>query len=171
MGVIARLLGRRDDQMQHAYAAVVALARDPAWYARGGVPDTLDGRFEMVSLVMALALARLEALGGQARPDATYLTEHFITDMDGQLREIGIGDLVVGKQVGKMMGHLGGRIAAYRGEGGEASLGEALDRNLWRGNPPPADARSFTLSRVHQLSEQFRSFDHAAIVAGKLPTL
>ena len=92
------------------YAAIVAQARAPDWYVAGAVPDTIDGRFDMVATVLALVLLRLEAepagLAASAR-----LTEQFVTDMDGQLREIGIGDVVVGKHMGRMMGALGGRLA------------------------------------------------------------
>ncbi|WP_260581606.1 ubiquinol-cytochrome C chaperone family protein [Sphingopyxis sp. PET50] len=118
--------------------AVVAAARAPHWYQAGGVPDTLDGRFDMISLMMALVLHRIEA-----DPDQTLagvqLTELFVTDMDGQMRQIGFGDMVVGKQVGRMVGALGGRLGAYRAADGSDELRTALVRNLWRGNAP-ADA-------------------------------
>ena len=82
---------------QALYAAVVAQARDPFWYREGQVPDTMDGRFAMVSLVSALAMLRLEALGDA---EATArLTEAFVADMEGQLREIGVGDVGVGKDM------------------------------------------------------------------------
>ena len=85
--------GGRSTEGEALYAAVVDRARDPDWYLAGGVPDTIDGRFGMVATVLALVLLRLEddadAAGAVAR-----LTEHFVTDMDGQLRQIGVGDVV-----------------------------------------------------------------------------
>ena len=72
--------------------AVVATARAPHWYAQGTVPDTLDGRFDMVSLVLALVLHRID-------DDPAYglagvqLTELFVNDLDGQMRQIGFGDM------------------------------------------------------------------------------
>src|SRR3546814_8548157 len=75
------------------------------------------------------------------------LTERFIDDMDGQLRQIGIGDFVVGKHVGKMMGALGGRMDAYGPAlAGEGDLDAALVRNLYRGNAPEPSALAFVSS-------------------------
>lgn len=123
------------------YGSIVAEARQPAWYAEMGVPDTLDGRFDMVAAILSLALVRIEAEGAAAREAGALLTEVFIDDMDGQLREIGIGDVIVGKHIGKMMAAMGGRLAAYRDViGDQAALEEALLRNLWRGAAGP-DAR------------------------------
>ena len=98
------------------------------------MPDTFDGRFDMVSSVLALVLLRLEALGEPARGPSARVTELFVTDMDGQLRQRGIGDLVVGKHIGRMMGQLGGRLAAYRdGLAPGGDLAGAIDRNIYRG--------------------------------------
>ena len=100
-----RLLGGRRDArpLVPLYDAIVRAARQPHWYVEGQVPDTLDGRFDMVSTMLSLVLLRLEALGEPAREPSARLTELFVTDMDGQLRQHGIGDLVVGKHVGRMM--------------------------------------------------------------------
>ena len=126
MNFLNKLLGRDDDRavVRPLYAAIVAEARQPFWYERGGVADSIDGRFEMVSAVLALVLIRMEALGVAAREPSTLLTETFVEDMDGQLRQLGIGDIVVGKHIGRMMGALGGRLGAYRqgfAAGGDAS--------------------------------------------------
>src|SRR3989344_567319 len=93
--------------------AVIAAARAPHWYQAGGVPDTLDGRFDMIGLVMALVLHRIDEDPVQALA-GVLLTELFVTDMDGQMRQIGFGDMVDGKQIGRMVGALGGRLGAYR---------------------------------------------------------
>lgn len=136
-----RLFGRTDprEALQPLYQAVVAEARQPHWYLDGAVPDTLDGRFDMLVAVLAQALVRLEQLG--AAQESVWLTELFVDDMDGQLRQEGIGDVVVGKHVGRMMSALGGRISAYRAalsQGGD--LAEALRRNLYRGQETDAAA-------------------------------
>ena len=82
---------------------------------------------------------RLEALG--ASQESVWLTELFVDDMDGQLRQEGIGDVVVGKHIGRMVSALGGRLAAYRAAlSGEADFGEALTRNLYRGEAPAPEA-------------------------------
>ena len=108
---------------------VVAIAREEHWYADRGVADTVEGRFDMVTAVTALVLIRMER--DSMVEDAARLTELFIEDMDGQLREAGVGDLVVGKSMGKLVSALGGRIGAYR-EGlaaDDAALADAAARN------------------------------------------
>lgn len=130
--------------------AVVAAARAPHWYATGGVPDTLDGRFDMVSLVLALVLHRIDDDPAQARA-GVELTELFVTDMDGQMRQIGFGDMVVGKQIGRMVGALGGRLGVYRAADGSDDLSAALVRNLWRGKAPAPAGLAHVTAEVAKL--------------------
>jgi cytochrome b pre-mRNA-processing protein 3 len=133
------------------YRAVVDRARDPRWYTAGAVADTLDGRFDMVVAVLSLVLLRLEREPG-TEAAGVALTERFVEDMDGSLREIGVGDLVVGKQVGRMVGALEGRLGAYRRAfAGEEGFAEALSRNLYRGTPPAPDALAWTEAELRRL--------------------
>ena len=89
---------------QALYNRVVDMARRPDWYLAGGAPDTMDGRFDMVALVLSLVLIRLEDENSEAaRQMAADLADRFIADMDGTLRQDGIGDQVVGKHIGRMM--------------------------------------------------------------------
>lgn len=142
-------------------------ARDPAWYRDGGVPDTVDGRFDMVAMVLALVLIRLEDEGDAGRLPSTLLTELFVDDMDGQLRQIGIGDVVVGKHVGRMMSALGGRITAYRDAlAGNAPLADALARNLWRGEPPASI--DFVEARARHFHTVLASTPADAIYTGNI---
>src|SRR3546814_6334049 len=104
-------------------------------------------------------LLRLDSEGEPLRQAAVDLTERFIDDMDGQLRQISIGDFVVGKHVGKMMGALGGRMDAYGPAlAGEGDLDAALVRNLYRGNAPEPSALAFVSSEVRAL----RSEEHTS---------
>src|SRR3546814_4000532 len=112
----------------------------------------LDGRFDMVCLVLALVLHRIDDDPVQALA-GVQLTELFVADMDGQIRQIGFGDMVVGKQIGRMVGALGGRLGAYRAADGSDALREALVRNLWRGRTP-ADA---ALDHVDRKSTRLNS--------------
>src|SRR3546814_7946377 len=102
------------------------------WSSDVGSSD-LDGRFDMVCLVLSLVLHRIDDDPGQAAA-GVQLTELFVADMDGQIRQIGFGDMVVGKQIGRMVGALGGRLGAYRAADGSDELRQALVRNLWRGS-------------------------------------
>uniref|UniRef100_UPI0015754C02 ubiquinol-cytochrome C chaperone family protein n=1 Tax=Sphingomonas bacterium TaxID=1895847 RepID=UPI0015754C02 len=138
--------GRHGDETLPLYDAVVLRAREPHWYLDGAVPDTVDGRFDMVAAVLAAVLLRMEREPDASAVPSARLTERFVEDMDGQLRQLGIGDIVVGKHIGRMMSMLGGRLGAYR-EGfaasatdGGAGLGEAIVRNVYRGRPPAPDA-------------------------------
>jgi len=138
-GLLRRLLGqdKARDALAPLYRAVVTTARRPVWYRSGGVPDTIDGRFDMVAAILSLVLLRLETEGEAGAEPAARLTELFIDDMDGQLRQQGIGDIVVGKHMGKLMSQLGGRLGAFREglvEGGD--LDGAIRRNLLRGREP-----------------------------------
>ena len=133
--------------------AVVAAARAPHWYREGGVPDTLDGRFDMISLMLALVLHRIDDDPDQALA-GVQLTELFVDDMDGQMRQIGFGDMVVGKQVGRMMSALGGRLGAYRAIDGSDELRAALVRNLWRGTEPAEAGIAHVMAEVAALRSQ-----------------
>lgn len=143
--------------------AVVATARAPHWYAQGTVPDTLDGRFDMVSLVMALVLHRIDDDPAQGLA-GVQLTELFVNDMDGQMRQIGFGDMVVGKQVGRMMSALGGRLGAYRAADGSNELRTALVRNLWRGHEPAEAGLAHVMAEVAALRAALTAMPVADLV-------
>jgi cytochrome b pre-mRNA-processing protein 3 len=114
------------------YASLVEQARRPEFYARLGVPDTLDGRFEVLTLHAYLALNRLKRDRACAAV-AQALVDAFIDDMDANLREMGAGDLGVGRRVKTMATALYGRIAAYERAlaAGPLELTAALARNLY----------------------------------------
>lgn len=127
------------------YGAAVAAARQPVFYRDLGVPDTLDGRFDLVGLHVFLVIRRLTGLPPPGPDVAQAVFDAMFSDMDINLREIGVSDLVVGRRVKAMWEALHGRSTAYEaamaqeGAAGEAALAEALARNVWRGEPPPTD--------------------------------
>jgi cytochrome b pre-mRNA-processing protein 3 len=172
VSIFRRLLGDRADRgsLLPLYSAVVAEARQPIWYREGRVPDTVDGRFDMVAAVLSLVLIRLEAAGQPGRAAGALLTESFIADMDGQLREIGLGDVVVGKNVGKMMGALGGRLDAYRQTRHGPDFAAALVRNVYRDAPPPADALAIVVGRLQRFDALLGDSQTDDLLTGKLPT-
>src|SRR5688500_7061339 len=94
------------------YGMIVTQSRRPEFYAAGGVPDTVEGRFDMVLLHLWIVLRRLRALA-----DGAYLSQrlfdHFCNDMDANLREMGVGDLTVPKRMQSFGEAFYGRIAAY----------------------------------------------------------
>lgn len=153
--------------MAPLYAAIVARGREPHWYIDGAVADTLDGRFDMIAAVLSLVLLRLE---GERAQESVWLTELFVDDMEAQLRQIGVGDVVVGKHMGRMMSALGGRLAAYReGLEPDGDLEAALARNLYRGEAVDDAALAHVASRLRFLYQALTGADAALIVAGDLP--
>ncbi|WP_296679718.1 ubiquinol-cytochrome C chaperone family protein [Novosphingobium sp.] len=135
MSFLARLFGARPDPrgaLRPLWHRLVELAREPQWYTHGGIADTMPGRFDAVALVMALVMLRMDARPDLKLPSAR-LTELFVEDMDGQMRQSGVGDLVVGKRVAKLMSALGGRIEALRAalaQADDAALIAAIERNV-----------------------------------------
>tara|TARA_R110000850_G_scaffold44442_3_gene112960 strand:- start:7561 stop:8094 length:534 start_codon:yes stop_codon:yes gene_type:complete len=156
-------------KMQPLYNAIVSEGRQLAWYEEAQVPDSLDGRFDMIAAIFSLVLIRLEK-DEERGQDIAWLTELFIRDMDGQLRQIGIGDMIVGKHVGRIMGALGGRVGAYREalEQG-ADLRAAIVRNIFRGNEPDEAALSLLANRLSAFHAALQASDPDAIIAGQLP--
>ena len=139
------------------YVAAVRQARQPGFYTRFGAPDTLDGRFDMVTLHVFLLLRRLRDEGKEGAALAQKLFDVMFEYMDQDLREMGVGDLSVGKKVKAMARAVYGRIAAYEaaldegGEAGQAQLVEALRRNLYSARDPhDEDARAFARYIVDQ---------------------
>jgi cytochrome b pre-mRNA-processing protein 3 len=159
----------REPELGALYGAIVAAARSPDWYRYGAVPDTLDGRFDMIAAVLVLVLLRIEAEGEPGRAASAILTERFIDDMDSQLRQIGIGDIVVGKHMGKMMSALGGRLGAYRDALAAGDFADALKRNLYRGAEVAPDALAFSEARLRRLAEGLAETPIDALLAGRLP--
>lgn len=169
MGLIDRLLGRKTDdraELRPLWHRVVEVSRARHWYAQEGVPDTLEGRFDMITAVLTIVMLRMEQ-DEALIPGSVRLTELFVHDMDGQLREIGVGDLVVGKHMGKLMSQLGGRLGAFRealAEPGDAALCDAVRRNITLGDetdPAPIAAR------LRSLAEDLARLDAAGVLAAR----
>ncbi len=165
MGWLASLFKRRDEAAGAGlWDEIVAVGRQPHWYIEGRVPDTLDGRFDMIAATLAMVLLHLETL-----PDGpamtVRLTERFVDDMDAQIRQIGFGDMVVGKHVGSMMGMLGGRLGAYREGLASGSFGDALVRNLYRGDNPGAEAVAHVAARLIDWQREIAARSPAALSA------
>lgn len=168
MSWLAKLRRAPRDEQLALYEAVVARGREPHWYLAGAVPDTKEGRFDMIATVLATVLLRLEDAPEGAAP-AARLAERFVDDMDGQLREEGVGDIVVGKHVGRMMALLGGRLGAYRDGFAAGDIGPALVRNLYRGAAPEPAALAHVADALQSLRERLRAVPIDALADGTLP--
>ena len=173
MSLWQRLTGRKAENPAAAlYGAVVEKGREPHWYEAGGVPDTVDGRFDMIASVFALVILRLEA-EPEAGEIAARLTECFVDDMDGQLRQFGVGDVVIGKRMGKIMGLVGGRLDAFRTAlspaAEERAFAEALLRNLYRGVHPGDAALEHSVAGLRGLHAALATTGFETLRGGSLP--
>ena len=132
--------GRHERAGFELYGAAVAAARAPVFYAEMGVPDTLDGRFDLVGVHVSLLIRALRRLAAPGPALAQAVFDAMFSDMDINLRELGVSDLAVGKRVKAMWEAFHGRARAYEAAldaGDEEALAAALGRNVWRGEPPP----------------------------------
>lgn len=134
--VLGRLLGTESSEEAQSYALyrqIVEQARQPVFYRDYGVPDNLDGRFELISLHTFLVLHRLKQDHPRGAKLSQSLHDLFFADMDQSLREMGAGDMGVGKRIKRMAQGFHGRVKAYDDGLGEDSgkLEVALRRNLY----------------------------------------
>ena len=115
------------------YAALTAAARQPALYAGLGVPDTVMGRFEMLSAILILYFRRTRACGRSGQEIAQEIVDAFFEDVDHSIRELGVGDVGVPKRMKKFAGMFYGRLESYAAAldaGDRAALAAALGRNI-----------------------------------------
>jgi cytochrome b pre-mRNA-processing protein 3 len=170
---LSRLLRRSEageTVVQRLYDAIVAQARLPEFYRRCAVPDTLDGRFDMIALHLFLVMRRLKSEGGAGRTLSQAVCERFFDDLDRSLREMGAGDLGVGRRVKAMAQAFYGRVAAYDValNGDDVALAEALMRNLYGTVKPGGEAVTAMASYVRRASEALAAQGFAAVGAGKI---
>jgi cytochrome b pre-mRNA-processing protein 3 len=112
-------------------SAIVARARAPVFFTKFDVPDTIDGRFDLVTLHAFLVLERLAAQGRRDLSQA--LMDEVFAGFDSGLRDLGVGDIAIGRRMKTMANAYYGRLNAYRTATGDAGLTAALLRNLYRG--------------------------------------
>ena len=138
MALFGLLGGKRHERAGYTlYTAAVQAARDPAFYQRLEVPDTMDGRFDMVGLYVFLVIHRLRDAGADGKALGQAVFDAMFNDMDFSLREIGVGDMTVGKKVKAMWEAFHGRSANYAAPllaHDEPAMAAAIARNVWRGD-------------------------------------
>jgi cytochrome b pre-mRNA-processing protein 3 len=143
---------RMDGPAVALYRQIVAQARQPVFYRDHAVPDTLDGRFDMIVLHAFLVMRRLKQIAGpEAQKVSQDLFDLLFADMDSNLREIGVGDLGVGKRVKKMAQAFYGRVEAYEaglGAVDPAVLEQALARNLYGTLQAPGEVSAVALTAL-----------------------
>ena len=128
--------GKHHGLARDLYQKIVRQAREPGFYTVGGVPDTIDGRYDMVVVHMFLVLNRLKRDGEPNKPLGQALFDIMITDMDQSLREMAVSDYAIGHRMKAINSAFYGRIKVYDealGADGD-QLEQALRRNLFRGD-------------------------------------
>lgn len=147
---LLRTIGASRAQAAQQYAAIVAQARQPKYYTDFAVADTVDGRFDMIALHLFRHL-NAQPSGKDTQTLRQKLLECMIDDMDKSLREMGVGDMSVGKKVGKIAYAVNGRLHAYEASwADDEALAQALWRNVYR-----SDAER--LNAAHALMAEIRS--------------
>jgi cytochrome b pre-mRNA-processing protein 3 len=171
MGLLAMFRRRPHERAGfELYGAAVAAARDPALFVELGVPDTVEGRFDLVSLHVALLIRRLRTdADARGAALAQSVFDAMFADMDVNLREMGVSDLAVGKRVRRMWEAFHGRALAYEAaldSPDPAALSEALERNVWRGQAAPA-APTRLAARARAQAHHLGGQEMSALLAGR----
>jgi len=159
----------RSDTISTLYGTIVAQARLPCFYREYAVADTVNGRFDLLVLHLGLVLDRMEEAG--LRDLGQALFDRFCQDMDHNLREMGIGDLSVPKEMQRMGEAFYGRTQAYRAalaKDDQEVLAEAVARNIYD-NAPASEAPAHRLAAyMREAVRDLNAQTPAAMQAGEL---
>jgi cytochrome b pre-mRNA-processing protein 3 len=152
------------------YGAVVTFARRPRLYDGIGVADTPEGRYETLVLHLFLVMERLRAAGDAAAQQSQSLLEAFVTDLDDNMREMGIGDLTVPKKVKKAAAAFYDRAEVYRAAmaGDDKELADLLARLIPAAAGRTLDAAALAADiRIHAAKLEAQPLER--VLAGELP--
>ena len=142
------------------HTAIIGRARAPEFFERFGVPDTIDGRFDLVALHAWLALSRLREPALQEV--SQRLTDMMFSAFDEGLRELGVSDIGMGRRMKKIANAFYGRFKAYDEAGDdETSMADALLRNLYRGEAKYAQSAKVLANYVFSAKEALARSDAA----------
>ncbi|MEN3973583.1 ubiquinol-cytochrome C chaperone family protein [Emcibacter sp. SYSU 3D8] len=152
------------------YNTAVNQSRRTGFYTTCGVPDTIDGRFDMIVVHAFLIMRRLRDGGPDGEALSQVLFDEMFADMDRSLREMGVGDMGIGRRVRAMGKAFMGRVKAYEEalEEGGAALEEALTRNVYRDAAPAPAALDHLAAYMRRENTALRSFPIAALMAGEV---
>jgi cytochrome b pre-mRNA-processing protein 3 len=153
------------------YIAIVAQARQEAFYRDFGVADTMDGRFDMITLHTVLVMRRMKSDVDQTRKLSQALFDFMFDDFDLNLRELGIGDMGVLSRVKKMAKAFYGRLEAYDNgllDEDDAILCSALQRNLYSQNEASEEILSAIASYMRRESARLDEVNISQMMNGEL---
>ncbi|HVI05702.1 MAG TPA: ubiquinol-cytochrome C chaperone family protein [Sphingomicrobium sp.] len=168
LGFLFRRLTASPPRGKALFDAVTVEARRPFWYEGGGVPDTLDGRFAVLTTVAALVLVRLEREGAEGDRLSVAFTERFIEVMESEHRELGLGDPTLGKTVRKLVSVLAKRTELWRSTSNdEADWTKAARASLYRIDAP-VDALCNSVAALRSLVQRLSTIPIEGFEQGKL---
>ena len=168
---IRSFLGRSNDISYQLYGALVTQARQPEFYTDAGVPDSLDGRFDMIVMHSFLVIRRLNRAGEPGVALAQELFDTMFMDMDRSLREIGVGDLSVPKKIKVMAKAFYGRCSAYESAmdaGDGAALASAIARNIYADTDAPAGASGVLADYMFGVDGELNNQDDSRLLHGDI---
>jgi cytochrome b pre-mRNA-processing protein 3 len=149
--LFARLTGG-PSRGQPLFDLAVAEARQAHWFVEGEVPDTVNGRFAVLATIVALMTVRLEKEGEEGAHATVALTERMVETLDAELREMGLGDPTLGKQVRGLVGAVAGRVERWRAlVGPDAGWTEEVRRSLYLDEEPGPNAVRHSESALRTL--------------------
>lgn len=159
---------RRHDAAASLYTAAVDQARYPIYFTDWGVPDSVDGRFDMIILHTMLLIRRMRGNGEEAAETCQSILNLLFADMDRNLREMGVGDLSVGKHVKRMAKAFYGRAETWEAgiDAGNAALRESLRETVYRTAAPTDDQVGALADYVSMQDEHLKGQGIPAFVAG-----
>lgn len=153
------------------YEILTEAARQPALYQAFNVPDTVMGRFEMLSAVLILYFRRTRSSARAGQEIAQEIIDAFFEDVDHSIRELGVGDVSVPKRMKKFAGMFYGRLESYAAAldgGDQAALAEALRRNIYPKAGAAAPAMAALAAYLFEAERVLASRGEDAVEAGQL---
>jgi len=164
--------GKKPQDEAHAlYVAIVAEARQSFLFDELGVPDSVDGRFDMISLHIFLVLRRLKADVDRSADLAQCLFDTMFADMDRSLREMGTGDLGVGRRIKEMATAFYGRLSAYEKalqSNDPALLPDAIVRNIFRDDAEKSEEAHKISNYVLWLAAAIEEWSMDELMSGRV---
>lgn len=166
--LFARLTGE-PKRGKGLFELALAEAGRTDWFIAGEVPDTVNGRFAVLATVIALIIVRLEREGEQGARLSAALTERLVETLDAEIREMGVGDPTLGKQVRKLVGSVGGRVGRWKDLADDSGPWTAeVERSLYLDEPPNADAVAYCESALRAFWKTLGGMEIGQLAEGRV---
>nr|TFG55224.1 MAG: hypothetical protein E4H34_00900 [Hyphomicrobiales bacterium] len=151
------------------FRAIAIQARLPDFHGRFAVPDTIDGRFDLLTLHGFLAMEGLKSSGKKGEMIGTHLATAIFESLEEALRELGVGDMGISRRIKAMANAFYGRLSAYSSAQGESGMRDALLRNLFRGENN-REREAFLLAHyvLGSLEQLTKPEGHEALLKGQI---